>query len=648
MLDQFNFAGAVHSTLDDGKFPQSSNCTIRWTGDDDRSILAVGDVPLSAADAGSFLGLGVRLGEAIDSAHIAAAVFVHWPDETCESFDDLVRIANYGPLLGEFTSLNEYFESVYDPGYSDSFTADEYRSPFLKQAIDARSKQPISSFISYWRQHYQLATCRALLVQLCAMAKLDSNQAADFQLQIDQLQNQIERQVNQSGTQDSGQAKPDADQRAESLLQSLLNEPSQKDASPDSTIRTIINPTSTRRRIETKTPSRRKGTLKKEPPIVLCDSQDQEAHWVVELPPMGSVMIDADSIKGEDQLRSDPLVGEGLKLRNEFFELLVDEKSGGIRSIQLYEKRVNLSSQQLSIRIPSSSGTLEEPLSKARYATMVADKIELKMESQLAGRIVSTGRLMDENSVLAEYEQSVRVARGNAVIELEISLDLKESLSHSLNHYVCSRLAWKDESSRMIANASEIRHEVNTDWFHATNYLEIVQAPHRLTMLTGGLPFHRRVSRRMVDSVLVVGNETQRCFKFGLGVNISHPLSAAANRMTPTIEFPTLSGFNGQQAGKNSSSWLFHFNCKNILASWWQPFFDKEKRWAGVDIRLKETEGRAGRLGIVCPRQIASGEQTNFAGDFLHSLDVASDDPSKLEMDFGRFDFFQISIRWKQ
>ena len=274
---------------------------------------------------------------------------------------------------------------------------------------------------------------------------------------------------------------------------------------------------------------------------------------------------------------------------------------------------------------------------------MVADEIELKPESRLAAAIISKGRLLDEAKVVAEFQQSVRVVRGKKVVELTVEISPREPLSDSVNHYICSRLAWKNEGTRVIANSLETRSEVNSDWFLATNFIEIVQDNSRVTLLTGGVPYHRRSSRRMTDTLLIVGNEQRRRFKFGLGINVPYAMTAAVSWMTPPLEMK----FTSVGEAKNNSSWLFHFDCKNILATWWRPFFDQQSRWAGVQIRLRETEGRKGRLGIRCPRPVASAEQSNFEGDFSRSLDVGRDDPSKLEVEFGRFDYLQISIHWK-
>ncbi len=379
MLEQLGFVGAIHATLDGGKFPQSSSCNIRWTGDDDQSILAIGDVPLSAADAGAFLGLGVKLGEQIDSAHVAAAVFVHWPDRSCESFGDLVRISKFGPLFGQFVTLDDYFGSVYDPGYGDTFASEEYKPPYFKQSLELESRQPISAFTTYWRRYMALGSLRSLLVQACHSAGLDAVVAQELELRINGLQSEIEAAIDQAPPCDNeATCSLDADLEQLGIELKSYWEVSEQDRKVADPI-VVLNTLGCRRMVEVKSRGLEIGTLKKSPPVYICDSSDSGAHWVVELPSMGSIVLDEASVSPKDQFRSEPLIGEETTLRNEFFELSVDEETGGIRSVLLYKNRVNLISQQLAVRIP---GVAVNPHSggKACYTRMSANEIKLTME----------------------------------------------------------------------------------------------------------------------------------------------------------------------------------------------------------------------------------------------------------------------------
>ena len=69
-------------------------------------------------------------------------------------------------------------------------------------------------------------------------------------------------------------------------------------------------------------------------------------------------------------------------------------------------------------------------------------------------------------------------------------------------------------------------------------------------------------------------------------------------------------------------------------------------RLAGVQIRLRETEGRAGKLNIRCCRKIESASRVNFSGEFLRAEEV---DASKdfLPVEFVAWDYFQIELNWE-
>lgn len=635
LLDQLNFVGAVHATLDDGKFPRGSSCNIRWTGDDEKSILAFGETPLSAIESGDFLALGLKIGEAIDSAHIASILFVHWPGQTCESFDDLLRITKYSPIFGTFISLESYFEQVYDPGYGDTFAADEYRPAFLKQAVEQKQPDPVTRHARYWKRFYRLKSLRSLLTQTCARTKIDSAEAKELLNTLLDLQCRVEACLNSHADDRSVDDQlDDIELRLRMLISGGIAE--EKGAAFEA-----INTVNFRRTVEVGFAGNAGGSLKHSPPVVFGVSDSGHTDWVVDLPPMGMAQLAEKGLDTKNHFRRDPPVHSNNLLRNEFFELEVDESTGGIRGIQVYGQRGNLGGQQLAIRIPGERDSRQQPLAKARYTKMIASGVEAIKESALASRIVSRGELVDGEKCLAKFEQIVRVVRGKPAFDLTIKLDQLDPLTQNHNHYVCSRLAWKNESSRISTNFNESKCEVNSDWFHASNFVDLIHGDTRLTMLTGGLPYHRRTSRTMIDTVLVTGCESAREFQLGFFVNVPYGMMSAIDWMTPVVLVPK------QDAGALNSNWLFHFNCKNVIVTDVAPLLEEGRPWSGVQLRLRETEGRGGSLKISCPMEIQSAERTNLQGDFLEALAVDEADSRTLELDFSRFEFLQIKIHWK-
>jgi hypothetical protein len=275
---------------------------------------------------------------------------------------------------------------------------------------------------------------------------------------------------------------------------------------------------------------------------------------------------------------------------------------------------------------------------------MIVDEISQSASSRICGEIKTCGRLVDREKEVATFEQTLRVSRGIPRIELEIKIDPLVDLTDSVNHYFCNRLAWKDETTEVVCNAQESRMHVTTDWFLATNFVEIQQDEQRVTLLTGGHPFHRRATRRMLDSLLIVGQEQARRFKLAIEINQHYPLMSANRRMSPTPSIPVAA----VQRSASAEGWLFHFSCKNILATWWQPVLDAQSRVTGMQIRLRETEGRSGKLMLRCPGEVESADHVNLLGEQQRSIELDADRTDCVPIDFVAHDYLQISIHWKR
>jgi alpha-mannosidase len=656
LLEQFDFVGAIHATLDEGRFPKGSSSNIRWTGDDQQSILAFGDFPLSAGEDGALLGLGLKIGEQIDSAHVATLVFAHWPNRVCDTYRDLVRVCQYGPLLGEFVKLNDYFDSVYDPGYGDTFTAGEYKVPFLKQSVEAGEEGPISRYVDYWHGHGQLQSCRAWLAQLATLAAIQGSASGETLSEIEAIHGfgqrlvELEKRLDQIPLHWSctiaEQLNRDIDEFKQALTAPAIV--GKTIPSAGASTKRVFNTTTSKMRRVTPLPEKTKTVHQSNGPLLFADTGKTQTDAVLEIPPMGSVRIDVPEPAAKDPFRSVPPVVEGNLLRNEFFQAQVDEVSGGLRSVMLYDSKSNLISQRLSLRVPGSL----EPVTRrspnkrqpSRYAKMVADEMTPFADSRICGRIRVRGRLVDQGQDVATFEQIFRIARGIPRITIDVEIEPNIKLTSSINHYFCNRLAWKNESSDVHANALDTRQYVMTDWFEATNFIEIQQDHNRLTLLTGGLPFHRRTSRRMLDTVLVVGNESQRRFKMALEVNQRYP-TMAARQWQSWMPSVTSGPSDGPKSG-----WLFHLNCRNVIATWWEPVWSDcgDDSICGVSVRLQETEGRPANLKIHCPCEVSSANRTNLSGEFLRAIDLPDDKRDIVPIEIQANEYLQATVYWKK
>ncbi len=646
LLKSFGFAGAIHANFSTGTIPSMGSGAMRWTGDSDEHILAISELPMDAADSGTFLNLGIELGEMIDSAHSATALLTHWPNKACQSLDDLKRIATFVPLFGNFVTAEFVFDEAYDPGYGQTFTADEYESPHLKNTVQTSQTNPVSRYTDYWRRFHQLETARRIALLATIVHDLDQTTFRPFQQRAAQLQSEIEIAT----VADAPLPSPSSiDQSLQTLLTEATSmiqvEPTGQQDSKASTVFRFFNCHSAKQRVEVKPPTELSlptGSNKAQPPVCFAVNQSasgansKSSSWILELPGFSKSTIDFGKVEATNLFQKDPSLSTDLRLQNEFFKIQIDEKSGGVRSIQQHSRKTNLVGQQLAIRLP------KDHTSQTLYADMVADSIETIENQTLTAAIKSTGRLVAGGQDLARFEQTVRIVRGINRIEFNVKLEPIEALTASREHYICSRLAWKSEGARLIANVLDSCEQVANQWFHATQFVTIKEtdAP-SVSMLTGGLPFHRRANRRMFDSVLMTSNESQTHFSFALTIDQPYPCAAAAARLSPTVQLPA---HNATESKQSQPDWLFHFNRKNILATSAMPIFSDTGKCSGVSLRLKETESRAAELTISVSRAMQSAEIVKFNGEVFSTLPLDEADNRRVTFSIDPLTFLQVNL----
>ncbi len=660
LLEQFNFAGAMHVSFDGGRFPRASSGNMRWQSTDGSSVLALTSPPREAMDGGTWLRLSLDIGNSIDSAHLATMLLVHWPGQMHFAMQDLIVAHRYGPVFGKFETLSSYFNQVYDPGYGDSFSHADYRGNYLAGDLETKKPDPISRFVDYWQRHYQLQSLRALDVLNKASGCVPSESATDADIR------ELERQADAATESNTGSLdhliQTLKTGTAESVFQKLFGKGSRPSVQ-------LLNTTGFPRRVSfsqaTNSPSTQRAyKLEK---IYAADSirtsspdARQLTDWVVDLPAMSSEFVQTETSK-TDPLARHPAVVQGDVLQNEFCQLKIDRRTGGIRSLDRFDQRNNLLTQQLALRIgsrtisPSSPGRIA-----ARYSEMVCDSVQAAEGTRICGSITTTGRLIDRGSSgeqsdeVATFRQTVIVTRGRPMVEIEIEIEPAIELPSNAQNYFCNRIAWKDESADLIRSAPELRAHVIEDRFEAPNFIEINNHKDRILLLTGGLPYHRRSSRRMIDSLLITSGESCRRFRIGLALNSQlTALQTAVDFMTPVIvrenamENPPKQPVSTRDSGSHvteTGNWFFHFNRRNVVVTWWQPRFNPDGQPDGVTIRMQETENRKGELRIEGPRELASASQINLRGEFIRSIDI---DGSAATIEFRGSEFFQIQLHWR-
>jgi alpha-mannosidase len=600
LLAKLGYQGALHFTLDDGAFPLGPQSKVRWEGLETSVIDVYARVPAEAAKPETFLALSRLLSDSMDTDHVATVAFAHWPSHASPWYQILRRIAELSPVLGKFALLDDYFMHTDMPGRLSKFTADDYRTPYLKQAIIRRHADPISMYVA---EHERAANQRATGA-IDTVARLlggAENNAADGAVPLAELSRLIPRTGDEN--------------RARYL---------------------VFNPGVGTRRMGVDV-SELPALPVVSGPVVAAAATGDRKFAVVDVPSVGFVWLEAGVAASSGREKS--IVAENA-LRNEFLEVRISQPTGGIQGLYNFAKRGNQLSQQLAFRMGATGGEVS-------YSTMRADTVETTVDSSVYGELTSRGGLYHGEQLLARFEQRVGLWAGSRTVDVEIALsEVEEPRADPWNSYLAARFAWPDEGATLYRGIAGARQETTARRFEAPEFVDIESGANTVSLLTGGLPYHRRSESRMLDSLLVVRGESRRKFRFGLGVDLPHP---AANAME--LVEPRLLHVEHSPAPATASGWFFHLGAKNVVATHWEPLLDSASNTTGgvadslkgFRVRLLEIAGNAGRVPLRAFRSIAYARQVDFVGETILELYV---DDDKIMLDFGPYELLEVEAHW--
>ncbi len=495
--------------------------------------------PPDAAKPQTFLNLGVKLGESMDMDHIATVCLAHWPGTPSPWYEDLRRVASYCSALGKFIAMDEYFRTTDYPVHQDRFGYDQYRSPYLKQAVAKQQADPISAVVRYWQRLCEaeaaqsLLTLAALVTGKAGGAGSQQSQAAASQ--AEELLKTVDLSEHTDTASGDGIGQPAWQQAMRFFAESLP-----RGAAPAENGYLLVNPHSFVRRVRFEV-----DRLPRLPdvarPIYSASNSGAGTQVVVDIPPLGFAWVAAGSTAGRSR-KSTATLADACLLRNEFFEARIDPATGGLRAVHEYDTRRNRVSQQLVFRAEESGGPKRSDDEGADPASgplsiMAADAVETVVSTETLGEIVARGRLLDrKGNKLADFRQTYRLWRGSRVLLLDIELEpCRECSADPWNSYYAARFAWANEAAELYRSANLTRQAAKGKRFEAPLYVEIDDAAVRTAILTGGLPFHRRYGMRMLDTLLVVAGERCRRFRLGVGVELKNPLHESLSLLTPAL-----------------------------------------------------------------------------------------------------------------
>jgi len=114
---------------------------------------------------------------------------------------------------------------------------------------------------------------------------------------------------------------------------------------------------------------------------------------------------------------------------------------------------------------------------------------------------------------------------------------------------------------------------------------------------------------------------------------VKYPAHAAIDALAMPPEFG-----RREPAPKGPWGWLFHLDCRNVLATHWEPLA-VEGRATGLRVRLLETEGRRAELALRSFRPVASARKVDFPGGLQSELPVEGD---RITIELGPREWAQV------
>jgi alpha-mannosidase len=224
------------------------------------------------------------------------------------------------------------------------------------------------------------------------------------------------------------------------------------------------------------------------------------------------------------------------------------------------------------------------------------------------------------------------------VLHVEVQLDpAEEPKTDPWNSYYCLRLAWADEMAELFRTVNETRQAITEKRFESPLYVELAGAQHSVTLLTGGLTFHRRQGDALLDTLLITRGERERTFRFGIGIDLAHPLHEAWGLLVPPVAIP-----NVPQPASGNSGWLLHLSSRNVVATSLAPLTENG-RVIGFRARLLETAGRPANLHLSAFRPIKSAASHDFLGQQLAECPV---EDGKAKLDLAAHEWIEVALQW--
>lgn len=603
LLEGLDFDAALLVSFDGARVPTADQCRFRWEGADGSAIDTLSLVPQDAGDAGSLLQLAERLAHSMQQDHVATVLFASWPGYESQFYDDLRRASSRCNTLGRFITIGRYLEETYGGDLPASFGADSFSAT---SELDLR---PTRGPHGGEARHEQKVVERARLLygvtEIVAPSPFEGPQSS----------------AHAEEQQPSRLVEPMLARLAESLAGGVESPAGRKDATEPAGVLAV-----------------NLGSQERTLCFALGRGQDAAGRepappdrFVANIPPLGFAWQAAGSAASPVPL------AEGTTLRNEYFEVHINQQTGGIASIHDYRRRSNRLSQQLAYRFSGAASSAEE----SQYTRMVADGVRITAATDACGEITSQGRLLDHREqVVANFRQSTRVQRGSRLIELTIEI-LGEGDRGAVGSdgYFAARWAWRNEPAEVRRSLHGASFPTSKRRVPPTEFLEILEDDGRLVVYSAVPAGHLRSRGNRLDTFLPREAIDAGRARLALGIDVEGGAGAWSDewQMPPLV--CATSAAPSVQRGERA--WWFHCSSRRVRWTAVAPLRDGR---SGFTARLHEPAGRYVQATVEAYRPIRSARRTNLHGTPQIELPVRD---GRIELQMAGYQWIQLEAEWE-
>ena len=626
---RFGFRYALHMGFDTGKFPIPAETKRLWESPDGGSLESLIRPPLAADRASQGWLMPWRIATMMRNDHVGALPLLHWPEPVAPWYVDLRRAGSYSPVLGRWTTLNDFFHLTDRPYESLRPEPDQYQTPYLAQAVAKGEREPIGHLARHHKLRARVDAVRSIEALARAIALSSAQRVIDTENKGDaEGLTEVESLI-ETDRHDEAESKlaPLQAQWAEVLAEGILRSVTSSKVSETEHHQPgymVFNPSGVSRRAAVVLPDAAMD-LRPAGPLRVAQFTEDGVCAVVDLPPFGFAWVPKDVNLGASPAVMRNLQTRGRRIQNESIEIEFDAVTGGIRSLAAVgESTARLGQQLVMTGLVDAKG-------KPAISKMHSEQFELDYGGPALVQATSSGGLVDHerNTRLASFTQRCRLWTDRPILEIDITLSAldhawleRAAVSDPWSVYVACRWAWPDPNSMLRRGVFCSPEITDAERPETPEYFDISTRSQRTAVLFKGLPYHRKQGSRMLDTLLIAGLETTRLFSFGVVLDLENPCHAAQDALTPCLVVPVKTG----PPPNGPTGWLAQADSKNVVISHLE-FVDQigtDRGW-GLAFHLLETSGHATRCRLRLFRNPTWARQVDFQGDTIIDLTTQDD-----------------------